>query len=118
MYRNGVKQVTAVDYPVGGSATGVLGSDSTSMKTMGFNGPQYNGSFLRGAVDDYVLYDAVAGASDVVGLYRQYVPDFDPATVARADLDVLSLPATAVTDTISLPADRKSTRLNSSHVAI
>lgn len=104
MYRNGVKQVTAVDYAVGGTATGVLGSDSTSMKTMGFNGPQYNGSFLRGAVDDYVLYDAVADASDVVGLYRQYVPDFDPATVARADVAVLSLPATAVTDTIALPA--------------
>lgn len=104
MYRNGVKQATAVDYPVSGTATGVLGSEATSMKTLGFNGPQYNGSFLRGAVDDYTLYDAVATTSDVVDLYRAHVPDFDPAAVARADLDLLSLPATAVTDSLTLPA--------------
>ncbi|MEE6274342.1 beta-L-arabinofuranosidase domain-containing protein [Georgenia sp. MJ206] len=104
IYRNGVKQVTAVDYAHGGAATGVLGSDSTSMKTMGFNGPQYNGAYLRGAVDEYVLHDAVATTTDVVGLYQEHVPSFDPAAVAQSDLAVLSLPATAVTDTIALPA--------------
>ncbi|WP_127574001.1 beta-L-arabinofuranosidase domain-containing protein [Georgenia faecalis] len=104
IYRNGVKQVTAVDYAPGGAATGVLGSESTSMKTLGFNGPQYNGAFLRGALDEYVLHDAVATTSDVVGLYREHVPSFDPAAVAQSDLDALSLPATAVTDTVALPA--------------
>lgn len=104
MYRNGVKQTTAVDYGISGSATGVLGSESSSMKTMGFNGPQYNGSFLRGAVDEYTLHDAVATPSDVVDIYRSYVPDFDPGAIAQADLELLSLPATAVTDSLTLPA--------------
>src|SRR5690606_29453021 len=94
IFRNGVKQATAVDYPVSGTATGVLGSESTSMKTIGFNGPQYNGSYLRGALDEYVLHDAVATTTDVVGLYREHVPSFDPGAIAQADLAALTRPAT------------------------
>src|SRR5699024_1804473 len=85
-YRNGVRQVSVVKYPVSDSASGVLGSESTSVKTIGYNGPQYNGSHLVGLLDEYTLYDGVATVDDVIALTQRHDPSFDPATVARADL--------------------------------
>jgi len=101
-YRNGERQISTVVVPVGGGATGVLGTTGDT-KTVGFNGTVYRGAFLRGALDDYAIYTAPASDADVVDLYRANVPDFDPATVAQKALDALSLPASAATD-FSLPA--------------
>ncbi|MFB2585565.1 beta-L-arabinofuranosidase domain-containing protein [Herbiconiux liukaitaii] len=97
-YRNGERQTATVKYPATGTSTGVLGSESTSTKTLGYNGPTYNGSHVRGLLDDYRLYDAVASTSDVVALTQETDPAFDPAEVAQRALDSLTVPASAAAD--------------------
>jgi DUF1680 family protein len=103
-YRNGVRQTSTVKYPVSGTSTGVLGSESTTVKTLGYNGPRYNGSHLVGLLDDYALYNAVASVDDVIALTRVHDPDFDPAAVAQADLDEVVLASTASFD-FALPLE-------------
>lgn len=100
-YRNGERQISTTAVPVGGAATGVLGT-TEDVKTAGFNGTVYRGAFLRGAIDDYAIYTAPATDTDAVDLYRANVPDFDPATVAQKALEALTLPSSAATD-FSLP---------------
>ncbi|QIG39633.1 hypothetical protein G5T42_09150 [Microbacterium sp. 4R-513] len=97
-YRNGVRQVSTVKYAASGTTTGVLGSESTSVKTLGYNGPTYNGAHANGLMDDYTLYNGVATIQDVVSLTQQNNPAFDPATVAQSDLDSLSVQPTADAD--------------------
>lgn len=97
-YRNGVRQISTVKYAATGAATGVLGSESTSVKTIGYNGPTYNGAHLNGLLDDYTLYNGVASIADVVTLTQRGTPAFDPASVAQGDLDGVSVPASATTD--------------------
>lgn len=97
-YRNGVRQVSTVKYGTGATASGVLGSESTSTKTIGYNGPNYNGSHLKGLLDDYTLYNAVATVADVVTLTQRGIPGFDPASVAQADLAAISVPTSAIVD--------------------
>ncbi|KQM82437.1 beta-L-arabinofuranosidase domain-containing protein [Agromyces sp. Leaf222] len=94
-YRNGVLQQANVKTPVSASASGVLGSEGTSTKTLGYNGPNYNGSYLNGRLDDYALYNGVATVADVVTLTQRNDPAFDPAAVAQSDLAALSIPADA-----------------------
>jgi DUF1680 family protein len=101
-YRNGERQVSTVRFPATGEATGVITGEDTSTKTLGFNGPVYNGAHLSGLLDDYRLFSAPASVSDVVALTRENDPAFDPASVAQRALDALSLPATAVS-TFTLP---------------
>ena len=88
-YRNGVKQVSTVKYAATGTATGVLGSEATSVKTIGFNGPGYNGAHANGLLDDYQLYNGVATIADIVSLTQANNPAFDPATVAQGAVDAL-----------------------------
>lgn len=97
-YRNGVRQVSTVKHPVSATASGVLGSESTSTKTIGYNGPNYNGSHLKGLLDEYALFNGVATIEDVVELTQRGNPAFDPATVAQADLDAVSIPSSATVD--------------------
>ncbi|MBD8079466.1 beta-L-arabinofuranosidase domain-containing protein [Cellulosimicrobium arenosum] len=94
-YRNGEKVPSTVANATGGDATGVLGSDPALPKTIGFNGPQYNGGYLRAALDEYRVYDDVAGLADVVGLYEESGREIDRDAVARDDADGLSLPERA-----------------------
>ena len=96
-YRNGVRQISTVKNAATGSATGVLGSEATSVKTIGYNGPTYNGAHANGLLDDYQLYNGVATIADVVSLTQANNPSFDPATVAQAAVDALSIPSTATT---------------------
>ncbi|HEY1093282.1 MAG TPA: beta-L-arabinofuranosidase domain-containing protein [Glycomyces sp.] len=106
-YRNGVRQTATVKYPATGTSTGVLGSESTTVKTLGYNGPRYNGAHLKGLLDDYALYNAVASVDDVIALTQVHDPGFDPAAVARADLDAVALASTASFD-FELPREGKS----------
>ncbi|MFD4994277.1 beta-L-arabinofuranosidase domain-containing protein [Cellulosimicrobium cellulans] len=94
-YRNGEQVPSTVANAVGGDATGVLGSDPALPKTIGFNGPQYNGAYLKAALDDYRLYDAVADLGDVVGLYEESGRTVDRDAIAQDDADALSLPERA-----------------------
>ena len=77
-YRNGVRQIATVKYPATGTATGVIGSESTTVKTLGYNGPQYNGAHANGLLDDYALYNGVATIDDVVELTRRNDPVLRP----------------------------------------
>lgn len=97
-YRNGVRQISTVKYAATGAATGVLGSEATSVKTLGYNGPTYNGAHVNGLIDDYTLYNGVATISDVVALTQQNNPAFDPAAVAQSALDGVTVPSSATTD--------------------
>ena len=97
-YRNGVRQAETVKVPVSATASGVLGSETTSTKTLGYNGPNYNGSYLRGLLDDYALFNGVATIADVVTLTQRNNPGFDPATVAQSDLEAISVPETTTVD--------------------
>ncbi len=98
-YRNGERQVSTIVVGVGQDGnTGVLGSESTIEKTIGYNGTVYRGAYTRGALDDWTLYNAVATTSDVVALEQKNNPGFDPAAVAEKGLDSLSVPATALAD--------------------
>ncbi|MDY0908614.1 beta-L-arabinofuranosidase domain-containing protein [Microbacterium sp. CFBP9034] len=103
-YRNGVRQVSTVKYAATGTATGLIAGESTSVKTLGYNGPQYNGAHANGLLDDYTLYNGVATMQDVVALTQQGDPAFDPAAVAQSALDALAIPATAAAD-FGLPTD-------------
>jgi DUF1680 family protein/putative cell wall-binding protein len=102
-YRNGELQPSTVKFPASGLSTGVLGSEATSTKTLGFNGPTYNGSHVTGLLDDYRLYEAVASTTDVVALAQETDPAFDPAALAQRALDSLSVPASSAAD-FPLPA--------------
>ncbi|WP_454728685.1 beta-L-arabinofuranosidase domain-containing protein [Cellulosimicrobium protaetiae] len=102
-YRNGEQVPSTVANAVGGDATGVLGSDPALPKTIGFNGPQYNGAYLKAALDDYRVYDAVADLGDVVGLYEESGRTVDRDAIAQDDADALSLPERA-TVALVLPA--------------
>ncbi len=102
MFRNGVKLQSVVKNGVGGDATGVLGSESTSTKTIGYNGPQYNGAHANGLLDDYTLYDGVASIKDVVAIVSERNPAFDPTAVAKAEIDTISVPG-AVGNSFSVP---------------
>ncbi|ANJ25956.1 beta-L-arabinofuranosidase domain-containing protein [Agromyces aureus] len=97
-YRNGVQQPTTVKTPVSATASGVLGAEGTSTKTLGYNGPNYNGSYLKGLLDDYALFNGVATVADVVTLTKRNNPAFDPAAVAQSDLDAISLPESTTVD--------------------
>ena len=94
-YRNGVKQASSVANAISTESTGVLGSEGTSVKTMGYNGPTYNGSHVNGLVDDYRLYNGVATTTDVVKLTQENAPTFDPATVAASDLAAITVASPA-----------------------
>lgn len=102
-YRNGVRQDAVVKYGVSASAPGTINAEATSTKTIGWNGPTYRGAFLKGALDEYRIYDRAATLDDVVTLTSEFDPTFDPAAIARADVDSLSLPAT-LTRNLTLPA--------------
>ena len=49
MYRNGIAQETQVAYEINteGGVTGVLGSDPDMEKSIGYNGPEHKGAYLR-----------------------------------------------------------------------
>lgn len=103
-YRNGVRQISTVKYAATGAATGVIAGESTTVKTLGYNGPQYNGAHANGLLDDYTLYNGVATIADVVALTQSNDPAFDPKTVAQSALDAVSVPASVAAD-FGLPTD-------------
>lgn len=103
-YRNGVRQISTVKYPATDTATGAIVGESTTVKTLGYNGPQYNGAHANGLLDDYTLYNGVATIADVVSLTQSNDPSFDPKTVAQNALDAVSVPTTVAAD-FGVPTD-------------
>lgn len=103
-YRNGVRVPSHVAEPVGGASTGVITGSPALPKTIGFNGPQYNGSFLTSALDSYGLYPGVATTTDVAALYEQGGRTLDKRALAEAAADDIHLPETATVG-VALPAE-------------
>ena len=91
-YRNGIVQATTVDYIITGESTGVLGSDETMQKSIGYNGPVHNGAYLNAALDHYELWNDVATYEDAVALYEAQGGVIDKKSVAEADLNALTIP--------------------------
>ncbi|GEL96441.1 beta-L-arabinofuranosidase domain-containing protein [Cellulomonas composti] len=91
IYRNGIVVDSSVRYPFGGSngATGVLGSSASLPKTIGFNGPTYNGSYLNAALDEYRVYDEVASAAQVADVFSELG---DLQALAQQDAATLNVP--------------------------
>ncbi len=106
-----LSQVSSAKYPVSASASGVLASESVTVKTSGHNGPQYNGTHLKGLLDDYPVYDRVATIDDVVELTPRGTVDFDPASAARvtvpAEEERTSTPTASATYVASAPITRE-----------
>lgn len=103
-YRNGVKVASQVAQPLGGSSTGVVTGSETLPKTIGFNGPQYNGAFLTSALDQYGLYAGVASTDDVVTLFEQGGGSLDKTALAQAAADDINVPDTATVG-LALPTE-------------
>ena len=94
-YRNGLRVPSVVANGVGGASTGVITGSESLPKTIGFNGPQYNGAYLRAALDEFLLFDGVATTEDIVTLYEQTGREIDREDVAQADLQDVTVPDVA-----------------------
>ena len=102
-YRNGKECATSITYGINETSTGVLGSDASMEKSIGYNGPKYNGSYLDAVIDEYQLFNDVAPPEEVIGLYEESGQTFDKEAVAQADLDALKIPS-EVQNNIVLPS--------------
>lgn len=102
-YRNGKECATSITYGITETSTGVLGSDASMEKSIGYNGPKYNGSYLDAVIDEYQLFNDVATPEEVIGLYEESGQTFDKEAVAQADLDALKIPS-EVQNNIVLPS--------------
>lgn len=102
-YRNGKECATSITYEITETSTGVLGADASMEKSIGYNGPKYNGAYLDAVIDEYQLFNDVATPEEVIGLYEESGQTFDKEEVAQADLDVLKIPS-EVQNNIVLPS--------------
>lgn len=102
-YRNGKECATSITYEITETSTGVLGADASMEKSIGYNGPKYNGAYLDAVIDEYQLFNDVATPEEVIGLYEESGQTFDKEAVAQADLDALKIPS-EVQNNIVLPS--------------
>lgn len=106
-YRNGKECATSITYEITETSTGVLGADASMEKSIGYNGPKYNGAYLDAVIDEYQLFNDVATPEEVIGLYEESGQTFDKEEVAQADLDALNIPS-EVQNNMMLPSKGKS----------
>ena len=106
-YRNGKECATSITYEITETSTGVLGADASMEKSIGYNGPKYNGAYLDAVIDEYQLFNDVATPEEVIGLYEESGQTFDKEEVAQADLDALNIPS-EVQNNMMLPSMGKS----------
>lgn len=91
-YRNGVKVPTSAG---NAAAPGQITSNANVTKSIGYNGPSYNGGYLRSSLDEYQLYAGVADVTDVATLFEAGGGVLDKTALARQDADGITLPTTA-----------------------
>ncbi|MBD3940464.1 glycoside hydrolase family 127 protein [Microbacterium sp. NEAU-LLC] len=101
-YRNGVRVPSTVASAIAGDATGIIAPDADVPKTIGYNGPNYNGAFLKAALDQYRLYAGVTTVADVAALYEEGGGVIDKAAIAAQDAAALVVPSSTLVD-LSLP---------------
>ncbi len=105
IYRNGIPQETNIKYGLGGVATGIIGPCADDKKTIGNNGPNYNGAFLNASLDEYRLYDQVLEVTDIAEAFRESGRTLDAEEVniiEQKALDAISISASTVKD-LQLP---------------
>lgn len=103
LYRNGVKVPTSVQTAPSATATGIIAEATPALpKSIGYNGPNYNGGYLTSALDDYRLFTGVADLAGVVALYEDGGGTVDRAALAAEAAAGLTVPTTATVD-LSLP---------------
>ncbi len=98
-YRNGVKVPSTAQNT---GAAGVIDPNADVPKTIGYNGPNYNGAYLKSNLDEYRLYAGVATAGDVATLFEEGGGTIDKAALAQQDAEGINLPETA-TIALALP---------------
>lgn len=106
IYRNGIAQ-SLVKANLGGASTGVIGSDASMEKSIGYNGPSYKGSYLNAALDHYELWNDVATYEEAIALYEEQGGSVDKKAIAQSDLDALVIPE-QTSRNLSLPATGES----------
>lgn len=94
-------------YAIAGDATGILGSDETMQKSIGWNGPKYKTTSLKAAIDEYQLFNDVATLEEVTALYEEGAGPIDKEAIAQADADALTI-ATETKGNLSLPSKGES----------
>lgn len=103
LYRNGVKVTTSVQTPVSATATGTIAEANPVLpKSIGYNGPNYNGGYLTSALDDYRLFEGVADLAGVVALYEDGGGTVDRAALAESAAAGITVPTTATVN-LTLP---------------
>lgn len=102
IFRNGIPQSTYIKYGTSNTSTGVVGPCPDIQKTVGYNGPDYKGSFLNAALDEYRIYNETVDLEGAVALYEESGLTLDKEAIAQSDLDGLNIPATA-SRKLSLP---------------
>ena len=109
IYRNGLAQATQIAYGLNSNdgATGVIGSDETMQKSIGYNGPKYNGAYLNAALDHYELFADTATAEEAMDLYTEHGGVIDKEQIAQDDLDALNIPK-ETSRNIALPTEGES----------
>ncbi|WP_442576970.1 beta-L-arabinofuranosidase domain-containing protein [Microbacterium sp. F51-2R] len=91
-YRNGVKVPTSAGNT---SSPGIINSAANVTKSIGYNGPNYNGGYTKSSFDEYKLYSGIANATDVATLYEAGGGVIDKAALAQQDANGINLPTTA-----------------------
>ena len=109
IYRNGLALATQPAYGLDSSigATGVIGSDDAMQKSIGYNGPKYNGAYLNAALDHYELFADTATAEEAMDLYTEHGGVIDKKQIAQDDLEALNIPK-ETSRNIALPTEGKS----------
>lgn len=107
IYRNGIPQKTSVKYGLSATSTGVIGPCEGQQKAVGYNGPEYNGAYLKASLDEYRLYDKALGLEEAIEVYEMSGRTLDKQAVAQSDIDALAIPET-VTGRLTLPGKGES----------
>lgn len=94
IYRNGIPQKTTVKYELSATSTGVVGPCEDMEKSIGYNGPNYKGAYLKASLDEYRLYDKVLNQEQAIEAYEKSGRSFDKRAVAQKDIDALKIPDT------------------------
>ena len=99
-YRNGLKVPSTAQNT---NSAGVIDSNANVPKSIGYNGPNYNGGYFKNNLDEYRLYAGVTTVGDVATLFEEGGGSIDRAALAQQDAEGISLPETA-TIALALPA--------------
>lgn len=101
MYKNGEKQ-TVVNNNFAANANGVIISDETVEKSIGYNGSVHHNGYAKYTLDEYKLFSQAATEEEAITLFEEFGDIFDKEAAVNADFDEIELPKEA-TENLVLP---------------